>query len=294
MAQQVVISGATYSDVPQILVPDANEVFHPFTDTSDTTAIASDVRSGKDIYLSDGTKTTGTAVLATATVSGSTLTLTNGFPVESGLEHIANLPKKTWKLSATDYNSWTPSTTATAIIASESAGTFTATDIATYDYFSRVRVFTDAVYPSGTSNAKGRFEKSCAENWYCLTRRASNNTNLTSSTRNSNVAESITNIYVTQYYNGGWVSIYSAGYGIYTANSAPTLSSTSAASPTVTVMTPIVNARCNATYFATSFANSLDKDSSTVTMTFDIYRCRSGYCRQIVNGGLMDMWNNGL
>lgn len=61
MAQEVHLMGATYSDVPSILLPDSNSTLHSFVDVTGTTATASDVASGKVFFASDGTQTTGTA-----------------------------------------------------------------------------------------------------------------------------------------------------------------------------------------------------------------------------------------
>lgn len=62
MAQQVVIAGAMFNDVPAISVPDANNVFHSFLDTTiaSNAASASDIASGKLAYV-NGSLVTGTA-----------------------------------------------------------------------------------------------------------------------------------------------------------------------------------------------------------------------------------------
>jgi hypothetical protein len=65
MAQEIMVAGAIYEDVPSVRLPDSNGVFHPFTDTSDTTAVAADVAQGKTFHLADGSAATGTAAGAT-------------------------------------------------------------------------------------------------------------------------------------------------------------------------------------------------------------------------------------
>lgn len=276
MAQNITLLGASYSDVPAVLLPKTGGGTAQFDDTTDADATAEDILTGKTAYV-NGVKLTGT-----------------GSGGGGGLVHVGTLPTQTVKLADAAYASWTPSSTAGTIVASVNGGTFVATNIAEHDYYSRVRVYADIQYAEGTATSKGRFRKMVAENWYAITRRASNNANLDSSTRNSNVAESVTNTWIINYYNSGWVASYSSAYGIYTTNVAPTLSSTSAASPTVTVKRPTITAKCNATYFSTAMANAVDQDKSTVTFAYDIYRADGGYDRRTLHMSMMDMWNNGL
>ena len=60
MAQTVDLWGATYSNVPAILVPSGNGTVK-FSDASVTTAVESDVASGKIFLKADGSIGTGTA-----------------------------------------------------------------------------------------------------------------------------------------------------------------------------------------------------------------------------------------
>lgn len=85
MAQNITLLGASYTAVPAVDLPKTGGGTARFMDVTNTTATASDVKTGVYFYTSGGTRTQGTASLATATISGTspnmTLTLTNGFPV---------------------------------------------------------------------------------------------------------------------------------------------------------------------------------------------------------------------
>ena len=60
MSQNISLWGATYSDVPSVLLPKSGGGTASFTDVTDTTAIASDVLSGKWLHLADGSFVQGT------------------------------------------------------------------------------------------------------------------------------------------------------------------------------------------------------------------------------------------
>lgn len=80
MAQNITLLGATYSDVPAVELPKSGGGMAVFTDTSDADAVASNILVGKTAYVG-GNLITGTSVMANATVTGTTLYLTDGFPI---------------------------------------------------------------------------------------------------------------------------------------------------------------------------------------------------------------------
>lgn len=81
MAQNVVINGVTYQNVPEIDVPKSGGGTAKFFDIADATAAAGDVLSGKYFYKNDGTKTQGSIPSKTSsdmTASGLTVTAPAG------------------------------------------------------------------------------------------------------------------------------------------------------------------------------------------------------------------------
>lgn len=60
MAQSISLWGATYNNCPAVDLPKSTSGTARFTDVTPTTAVASDVASGKIFFTSDGTQTTGT------------------------------------------------------------------------------------------------------------------------------------------------------------------------------------------------------------------------------------------
>jgi hypothetical protein len=58
MAQNVVINGVTYSDVPEVDIPKSGGGTAKFMDTSDADAVAGDIYPGKTSYV-NGVKVTG-------------------------------------------------------------------------------------------------------------------------------------------------------------------------------------------------------------------------------------------
>ena len=61
MAQNITLLGASYSEVPSVLLPKTGGGTASFTDVTDTTATAEDVAQGVYFYTAAGLRTVGTS-----------------------------------------------------------------------------------------------------------------------------------------------------------------------------------------------------------------------------------------
>jgi hypothetical protein len=123
MAQNVTVAGASYLDVPSILLPKTGGGTAQFDDTSDANATAGDIESGKTAYV-NGAKLTGTgggglpvnsAVIHVSAPAGSTITFSKGGVIVDTFgpdrQHInsSDAEKADWfyPVAPANYGAWT-------------------------------------------------------------------------------------------------------------------------------------------------------------------------------------------
>lgn len=247
MAQNITLMGANYPNVPSVLLPKTGGGTAQFYDMDGAMAWM-----GKDAEL-----------------------------------YLDNFYTKEFSLSETLYNGWTPSTTAKDIVASVTAGTFSAANMSDYEYYIVWDSGVDPVY-TGSPTLKALTQLSRAYQVQQIFRRPSSWVNIGADNFNSNVCGSVyTSTFLRYYGTTTGTSTYSWAqtYGFYFTVTAATLSNTTAESPTVTVKTPKLSARCSTTYLSTTNANLIDQNASLCYITCKIYRVkRNGVLRGVYEG----------
>ena len=258
MAQNVTIQGASYPDVPAIVVPKTGGGSALFSDTSVTTATASDVKSGKKILLADGSEATGTY---SYTWQGDHAEFINTFYTWSGT------------LDDTTYSSWTPSTTAGSILATTTCPTFVA-DMVNYEYVIEWLWYVQMAYPDGHTY-KACTDRNFGTMYQVIMRRPYGLDNFASQNWAYN--------YCTNDYTGSGYCIYwntsgnktwtTSQYGVYVSGlTAGALSSTGSNTPTITPKRPVVSAKCHSSYFSTTRAGQVDTEKTTIKIVGKLYR----------------------
>ena len=233
----------------------------------------------------DGTTYSGVNNIRLKDTSNNYHTYTEWYWMGAGAELLQTVYNGTAvALEDTLFNGWTPSTTAKSIVSSATAGTFTA-DMTTYDYLVRWTFDFNNAFQSGATLQVTPIRQ-YVHLYQGIFRRPSNNSNLTSGTMNGNATATLYTAPICKYYNSsGSVAVgYTGSYGIYPSATAMTFSSSTAASPTVTVKTPAIYARCSTTYMATARAAEIDQANAKYTLKGEIFRMPCG-------GTLRSMYN---
>lgn len=234
--QDIVIAGSTFAQVPSIIVPKVGSGNAEFFDM------------------------------------GETLSWLGG-----NVEFVTEFAPLTKKLSETSYATWTPSTTASDILATQTLGTFVTDDFANHEYY----ILWECTLPivsDATATKKALPLFAVSSQVQSIFKRPSTWANIEANNFNGNVCYQLVTGTFLRYYGsttGTMTYTWGTNYGFYFTLTAATFSSTTAANPTVTVKTPKVTARCNASYMSTANAALIDKDASVITIKGKVYRSRT-------------------
>lgn len=209
-------------------------------------------------------------------------------------EHVSTLYTASLTLADTTYPSWTPSTTAKTIKATANADTFVA-DMSEYEYLLRWTFDFTAAYAEGTT-LKAAPVRECIVLHQEICRRPNGLANIAADNWNSNACLTLFTAPLLEYYNtsGALTYTYASSYGVYLGATAATFSSSTSNTPTVTIKTPTINARCNSTYFSTTMAADIDPDNSTIKVVGDLFRYKKGGSMRSMYQELVDVYNNPL
>ena len=206
-------------------------------------------------------------------------------------------PKTVIKLKNTDFPSWTPSTTADVIYASQTLQQYTL-DMANYAYIVRWQSVFQAAYTSGAVLANIPY-RICHEKVLFLFKRPYNVLNVESDNLTYNQQETLWNSqgYINCYYNasGSKAALFrSTQYGFYPNVQNGTFSNTTSNTPKYTIKTPTISAVCNDTYFKTTAAPYLDQDNSIFTLKGELFRVDKMSMPRSIEEEIVDIYNNGI
>lgn len=194
-------------------------------------------------------------------------------------EFVKSLYSAEYALDDTDYTTWTPSTTAAAIVKSKTLSETYAGDLANYEYYLRWRFDSDIQYASGTT-MKYADVRNLMELWQVLAKRPSSRANIQADNFNGNNCSTYFTAGFTDYYdkNGTRTYTWSSSYGFYISATAATFSNSTSDTPTITIKTPAINARCSSTYFSTARAENVDQANSKIKVTGELWRVKKDSC----------------
>lgn len=232
-------------------------------DISDTTAVASDVATGKYFYTADGTKTAGTA-------SGGGGDSWSAYGKNPTLVQTA-LNEKVY-LKDTPFASWTPTTTSTKMSDVSDLTSYTTPSFNNYDYVGVYKVHTHFEYGVGATNT-AKLEDSYYTAICFVVGDYTSYEAVESYTANT-TAVSSTNAKIGLLYYGstGVLSWGTSFYGYYVYS----FTNPTAALSSITLKKPQMNARCSSSTFSTANASAVDMDNSYCEMKIELWQVDRG------------------
>lgn len=325
MAQNVTVAGASYPDVPSVVLPKTGGGSAAFVDTSDATAGAGQILSGYTAYGADGTKLTGNAT-AHATITDSynsstkAVTLTTDGVTDAwwGGINLEFLFECRWSKKLNEAENWplTATTSAqnllwkTSISTTEVANAVidrwgkgyhsitTALDFSTYNYIFIEDAFVKYAYTSPEASL-GKVHV-CYDgltyvyHWGERLRVTSGGAIVRPSTTDYGTFGSCSYAASLVGYRtaaGTFQSANNSTYGVSIGAIAPSQQSTSKKNPDYfNLRTPTFGIRAHNTYMPVASFSSLDAANTTCNVRWRVYRVPVEYgVYTILNERLLDM-----
>lgn len=248
MAQQVVIAGAMFEDVPSISVPDANNVYHPFLDTTiaSNAAAASDIAQGKLAYVN------GSLVTGTNQGGGGGAVKMGALRPDAELVQTWSYDKKIHADEGVTIPSYNTSNQTLKEAANQST-TYTL-DPTLYNYTVLYRALVYPIYNS-SNKGKGRQEYSITSGGYELLQYPAGTfkaiVDSTTSDSLSYNRANLAGVNVIVYWSGDTtLSVANQAYGAYTSASS---TATIGAGNILTVSSPALYIRGNTSYLSSTY-----------------------------------------
>ena len=151
-------------------------------------------------------------------------------------------------------------------------GVFSA-DFANYEYILKWETSIDVALLAGATK-KAQLIWEGADQYQILCKRPNSLVNIQAYNYNGNTCFTYYTVPFMRYYNTSGTSTYthSISYGLYPGLTAATFSNSTSNTPTVTVKTPTIAARCYKSYFTEARAAEVDQENTSITIVGKLYR----------------------